>query len=167
MNCAEMPCAIARRDWRCELSLRSYIGAIDQGTTSTRFMVFDKGGRVVAVAQHEHEQIFPRPGWVEHDALEILRRTREVISEALAQRNLHAEDLAGIGITNQRETAVVWDRKSGEPIANAMVWQDTRVSEEVARFAAEGGQDRFRKKTGLPLSTYFSEIGRASCRERV
>lgn len=140
------------------MSLRSYVGAIDQGTTSTRFMVFDKGGRVVAVAQHEHEQIFPRAGWVEHDALEILRRTREVISEALAQRNLHAEDLAAIGITNQRETVVVWDRKTGEPIANAIVWQDTRVSEEVARFASDGGQDRFRAQTGLPLSTYFSAL---------
>ena len=138
--------------------MKSYIGAIDQGTTSTRFMVFDKAARVVALAQKEHEQIFPRPGWVEHDALEILRRTREVIAEALAQRNLRAEDLAAIGITNQRETAVVWDRKTGEPIANAIVWQDTRVSEEVARFAADGGQDRFRAQTGLPLSTYFSAL---------
>jgi glycerol kinase len=138
--------------------LKSYIGAIDQGTTSTRFMVFDKAARVVALAQKEHEQIFPRPGWVEHDALEILRRTREVIAEALAQSNLRAEDLAAIGITNQRETAVVWDRHTGEPIANAIVWQDTRVSEDVARFAAEGGQDRFRAQTGLPLSTYFSAL---------
>jgi glycerol kinase len=138
--------------------LKSYIGAIDQGTTSTRFMVFDKAARVVALTQKEHEQIFPRPGWVEHDALEILRRTREVIAEALAQRNLRAEDLAAIGMTNQRETAVVWDRKTGEPIANAIVWQDTRVSEDVARFAAEGGQDRFRAQTGLPLSTYFSGL---------
>jgi glycerol kinase len=138
--------------------LKSYIGAIDQGTTSTRFMVFDKAARVVALAQKEHEQVFPRPGWVEHDALEILRRTREVIAQALAQRDLRAEDLAAIGITNQRETAVVWDRKTGEPIANAIVWQDTRVSEDVARFAAEGGQDRFRAQTGLPLSTYFSAL---------
>jgi glycerol kinase len=138
--------------------LKSYVGAIDQGTTSTRFMVFDKAARVVALAQKEHEQIFPRPGWVEHDALEILRRTREVIFEALAQRSLGAEDLAAIGITNQRETAVVWDRHTGEPIANAIVWQDTRVSEDVARFAADGGQDRFRAQTGLPLSTYFSAL---------
>ena len=121
-------------------------------------MVFDKAARVVALAQKEHEQIFPCPGWVEHDALEILRRTREVIAEALAQRNLRAEDLAAIGITNQRETTVVWDRHTGEPIANAVVWQDTRVSEDVARFAAEGGQDRFRAQTGLPLSTYFSAL---------
>jgi glycerol kinase len=138
--------------------LKSYIGAIDQGTTSTRFMVFDRSARVVALAQKEHEQIFPRPGWVEHDALEILRRTREVIAEALAQRDLSAEDLAAIGITNQRETAVVWDRKTGEPITNAIVWQDTRVSEDVTRFAVEGGQDRFRAQTGLPLSTYFSAL---------
>ena len=138
--------------------MKSYIGAIDQGTTSTRFMVFDKAARVVALAQKEHEQIFPRPGWVEHDALEILRRTHEVIGEALAQRNLRAEDLAAIGITNQRETAIVWDRRTGEPIANAIVWQDTRVSEDVARFAANGGQDRFRAQTGLPLSTYFSGL---------
>ena len=150
--------------------MKSYIGAIDQGTTSTRFMVFDKAARVVALAQKEHEQIFPRPGWVEHDALEILRRTREVIAEALAQRNLRAEDLAAIGITNQRETAVVWDRQTGEPIANAIVWQDTRVSEDVARFAAEGGQDRFRAQTGLPLSTYFSalkiQLDTGECRRR-
>jgi len=138
--------------------LKSYIGAIDQGTSSTRFMVFDKSARVVALAQAEHEQIFPRPGWVEHDVLEILRRTREVIAEGLAQRGLQAGDLAAIGITNQRETAVVWDRKTGEPVANAIVWQDTRVSDDVARFAAHGGQDRFRAQTGLPLSTYFSAL---------
>ncbi|HEY2351688.1 MAG TPA: glycerol kinase GlpK [Candidatus Acidoferrum sp.] len=138
--------------------MRGYVGAIDQGTTSTRFMVFDKTARVVALAQKEHEQIFPRPGWVEHDPQEILRRTREVIAEALAQRNLGPEDLAAIGITNQRETVVVWDRKTGEPVANAIVWQDTRVSEDVARFAANGGQDRFRAQTGLPLSTYFSAL---------
>jgi glycerol kinase len=138
--------------------LKSYIGAIDQGTTSTRFMVFDKTARVVARAQKEHEQIFPRAGWVEHDPREILRRTREVMEEALAQRGLRAEDLAAIGITNQRETVVLWDRKTGEPIANALVWQDTRVSEDVSRFAAQGGQDRFRAQTGLPLSTYFSAL---------
>ena len=107
--------------------MKSYIGAIDQGTTSTRFMVFDKAARVVAVAQKEHEQIFPRPGWVEHDALEIMRRTEEVIVEALDQRGLRPSDLAAIGITNQRETAVVWERRTGQPIANAIVWQDTRV----------------------------------------
>src|SRR5882757_6530198 len=109
VNCAEMPLATSgsRQLTRNEGRLRHYIGAIDQGTTSTRFMVFDKAARVVAQAQKEHEQIFPRAGWVEHDALEILRRTREVIGEALAQRNLRAADLAAIGITNQRETTVV------------------------------------------------------------
>jgi len=138
--------------------LRDYIGAIDQGTTSTRFMVFDRSGRVVAVSQKEHEQIYPKPGWVEHDALEILRRTQEVIEEALLQRGLRASDLAGIGITNQRETTVVWERKTGKPIANAIVWQDTRVAEDVGRFSDDGGQDRFRAETGLPLSTYFSSL---------
>jgi glycerol kinase len=138
--------------------VKSYIGAIDQGTTSTRFMVFDKTGRIVSVAQKEHQQIFPRPGWVEHDALEILRRTEEVIGEALEKRGLRPADLAAIGITNQRETTVVWERKTGKPIANAIVWQDTRVADEVAHFAKEGGQDRFRAQTGLPLSTYFSGL---------
>jgi glycerol kinase len=138
--------------------VKSYIGAIDQGTTSTRFMVFDHAARIVAVAQKEHEQIFPKPGWVEHDALEILRRTQQVIGEALEQRGLRPTDLAAIGITNQRETTVVWERSTGKPIANAIVWQDTRVAEEVARFASDGGQDRFRAQTGLPLSTYFSGL---------
>ena len=121
-------------------------------------MVFDKAARVVSVAQKEHEQIYPQPGWVEHDALEILRRTEEVIGEALESRGLRAADLAAIGITNQRETTVVWERKTGRPIANAIVWQDTRVSDEVGRYAANGGQNRFRVKTGLPLSTYFSSL---------
>src|SRR5436190_20587969 len=121
-------------------------------------MVFDQAGRVVAVSQKEHEQIYPKPGWVEHDAQEILRRTEEVVAEALSQRGLRASDLAAIGITNQRETTVVWERKTGKPISNAIVWQDTRVSDDVAAFAKEGGQDRFRAQTGLPLSTYFSGL---------
>ena len=121
-------------------------------------MVFDRDARVVAVAQKEHEQIYPRPGWVEHDPREILRRTTEVIGEALEQRRLHTSDLAAIGITNQRETTVVWDRRTGGPIANAIVWQDTRVAEDVGHFAENGGQDRFRPQTGLPLSTYFSSL---------
>src|SRR6266481_1311445 len=139
-------------------AVKNYIGAIDQGTTSTRFMVFDQSARIAAVAQKEHEQIFPKPGWVEHDPLEIQRRTEEVIAEALEQRGLRAADLAAIGITNQRETTVLWERKTGKPVANAIVWQDTRVAEDVARFACEGGQDRFRPQTGLPLSTYFSSL---------
>ena len=138
--------------------MKNYIGAIDQGTTSTRFMVFDQSARIVAVAQKEHEQIFPKPGWVEHDPLEILRRTEEVIADALEHRGLRAADLAAIGITNQRETTVLWERKTGNPVANAIVWQDTRVGEDVALFASQGGQDRFRPQTGLPLSTYFSSL---------
>lgn len=138
--------------------MKNYVGAIDQGTTSTRFMVFDRGARVVAVAQKEHEQIFPKAGWVEHDALEILRRTQEVIQEGLEQRGLRPSDLAAIGITNQRETTVVWERSSGRPVSNAIVWQDTRVASDVAQFTADGGQDRFRAQTGLPLSTYFSSL---------
>src|SRR5205823_1582787 len=105
----------------------NYVGAIDQGTTSTRFMVFDRSGRIAAVAQKEHEQIYPHPGWVEHDPGEIWRRTREVISDAMEQRALRPGDLAAIGITNQRETSVVWDRRTGLPVYNALVWQDTRV----------------------------------------
>ena len=138
--------------------MKSYIGAIDQGTSSTRFMVFDKEARVVAVAQKEHEQIFPAPGWVEHNPEEILRCTHEVIAAALQQRGLQPTDLAAIGITNQRETTVVWERHTGRPVTNALVWQDTRVGQDVARFAKTGGQDRFRAKTGLPLSTYFSGL---------
>ena len=121
-------------------------------------MVFDQSARIVAVAQKEHEQIYPKPGWVEHDALEIVRRTEEVIAEALQQRGLRASDLAAIGITNQRETTVLWERKTGKPVANAIVWQDTRVGQDVAHFASDGGQDRFRAQTGLPLSTYFSSL---------
>jgi glycerol kinase len=135
-----------------------YIGAIDQGTTSTRFMVFDPGGRAVACAQKEHRQIYPQPGWVEHDPEEIWQRTQEVITEAMQQRGLAPRDLAAIGITNQRETTVVWNRKTGKPVANAIVWQDTRVADAVAEFARQGGQERFRQKTGLPLATYFSSL---------
>ncbi|HEY9141904.1 MAG TPA: glycerol kinase GlpK [Bryobacteraceae bacterium] len=136
--------------------MAKYIAAIDQGTSSTRFMVFDRKGSAVSVAQKEHRQIYPKPGWVEHDPLEIVSRTREVVAEAMERRGLAPGDLAAIGITNQRETTVVWDRKTGEPVYNALVWQDTRVAEMVAELAREGGQDRFRARTGLPLATYFS-----------
>jgi glycerol kinase len=136
----------------------SYLGALDQGTTSTRFMIFDRSGRVVASEQREHQQIYPKPGWVEHDPREIWRRTQEVIAGALQQRVLAPSDLAAIGITNQRETTVVWDRTTGEPVYNAIVWQDTRVADAVAEFARQGGQDRFRSITGLPLTTYFSAL---------
>lgn len=135
-----------------------YIGAIDQGTTSTRFMVFDRRGRIVSVAQKEHEQIYPRAGWVEHDPLEIWRRTLEVIDEAVEARGLRPKDFSCIGITNQRETTVVWNRKTGIPIYNALVWQDTRVADTVSQLAKDGGKDRFRATTGLPLTTYFSGL---------
>jgi glycerol kinase len=138
--------------------MASYIGAIDQGTTSSRFIVFDRSGRIVSSAQREHEQIYPKAGWVEHDSKEIWRRTQEVVQEAMEARGLGPADLAAIGVTNQRETAVVWHRKSGEPIHNAIVWQDTRVAQAVTEFAAHGGQDRYRAKTGLPLATYFSGL---------
>jgi glycerol kinase len=133
-----------------------YVGAIDQGTTSTRFMVFDHAGAVVAIEQREHQQFYPRPGWVEHDPLEILERCREVVRGALAKAGLAAADLAAIGIANQRETTVVWDRRTGQPIHNAIVWQDTRTDEFIAELARDGGQDRFRSRVGLPLATYFS-----------
>jgi glycerol kinase len=139
--------------------MSQYIGAIDQGTTSTRFIVFDRTGRIVSVAQQEHEQIYPRPGWVEHDAGEIWRRTAEVIADALEQRALQASDIAAIGITNQRETTVLWDRHSGEPVHNALVWQDTRTAAMVAEYSSgPAGADRFRPQTGLPLATYFSAL---------
>jgi glycerol kinase len=138
--------------------MSEYIGALDQGTTSTRFMVFDRTGRIVSSAQKEHEQIYPNPGWVEHDPLEIWRRTLEVIDEAVEARGLRAKDLACIGITNQRETTVVWNRHTGAPVYNALVWQDTRVADYVARLTQDGGQNRFQAKTGLPLTTYFSGL---------
>ena len=135
-----------------------YIGAIDQGTTSTRFLVFDRAGSVAASAQKEHEQIYPQPGWVEHDPEEIWFRTQQVVEEAMAQAALKPHDLAAIGITNQRETSVLWNRKTGRPIHNALVWQDMRTGDAVSEFARHGGADRFRAKTGLPLSTYFSSL---------
>lgn len=136
--------------------MAKYVGAIDQGTTSTRFMIFDHSGNVVASHQLEHEQIFPQAGWVEHDAEEIIRRTQQVMDEAMKKANATADDLAAIGITNQRETTVVWDKKTGKPLYNAVVWQDTRTGDIVNRLSADGGADRFREKVGLPISTYFS-----------
>src|ERR1700683_675493 len=138
--------------------MASYIGAIDQGTTSSRFIVFDRSGRIVSIAQREHEQIYPKPGWVEHDPEEIWRRTHGVIQEAMEAGGLRPEDLAAIGITNQRETTVIWHKKSGKPVYNAIVWQDTRVAPAVAEFSALGGQHRYRAKTGLPIATYFSGL---------
>ncbi len=133
-----------------------YVGALDQGTTSTRFVVVDPAGSLVAIAQQEHEQIFPRPGWVEHDGAEIWRNAQAVTGEALGQAGITAADLAAVGITNQRETAIVWDRHTGEPLANAIVWQDTRTDELARSLGGDHGPDRFRATTGLPLATYFS-----------
>ena len=136
--------------------MQKYVGAIDQGTTSTRFIVFDHSGAEVAIEQVEHRQIYPRPGWVEHDPLEILARCREVIRGGLARAGIGAGDLAAVGIANQRETTVVWDRRTGQPVYNAIVWQDTRTDGFIAELARDGGQDRFRSRVGLPLATYFS-----------
>jgi glycerol kinase len=133
-----------------------YAAALDQGTTSSRCMIFDHAGRVVSVAQKEHEQIYPKPGWVEHDAKEIWARCQDVMQEALDAAGASADDIAGLGITNQRETTVVWDRNTGEPVHNAIVWQDTRTDKLVDEYSRDGGQDRFRGQTGLPLATYFS-----------
>ncbi|MGO4573064.1 glycerol kinase GlpK [Microvirga sp. 2TAF3] len=138
--------------------MASYIGAIDQGTTSSRFIVFDRAGAIVSVAQKEHAQIYPQPGHVEHDPLEIWRNTQEVIEQALARKGLSPQDLTAIGITNQRETTLIWDRTTGKPLYNALVWQDTRVDPIVQEFARDGGHDRLRDRTGLPLTSYFSGL---------
>jgi glycerol kinase len=133
-----------------------YILAIDQGTTSSRAIIFDKSGSIIASGQREHSQIFPQAGWVEHDPKEIWDNTREVIGQALSKASLTRHDIAAIGITNQRETAVVWDKKTGIPVYNAIVWQDTRTQPIVDRLAADGGVERFKAQVGLPLATYFS-----------
>jgi glycerol kinase len=138
--------------------MSNYIAAIDQGTTSTRFIVFDAAGKIVACAQKEHRQIYPQPGWVEHNAEEIWTRTQEVIAEPMAESRLKAGDIAAIGITNQRETTVLWNKKTGKPLHNAIVWQDTRVADEVSRLAKELGDSFVRSRTGLPFSTYFSAL---------
>jgi glycerol kinase len=133
-----------------------YILAIDQGTTSTRAIIFDHSGTIVSTGQKEHEQIFPRAGWVEHDPLEIWTNTREVIGQALSRADITRHNIKAVGITNQRETAVVWDRTTGKPVYNAIVWQDTRTQSIVDRLAADGGVERFKPIVGLPLATYFS-----------
>jgi glycerol kinase len=135
-----------------------FVGAIDQGTTSSRFIVFDRAGNSVAMAQREHRQIYRQPGWVEHDPMEIYDNTAAVIEEALRSADLKPRDLAAVGITNQRETTVLWNRETGKPVHPAIVWQDTRVDPMVAELARDGGQDRFRAKTGLPLASYFSAL---------
>jgi glycerol kinase len=136
--------------------MAKYAAAVDQGTTSTRFMIFDHAGKVVGVDQKEHEQIYPKPGWVEHNPMEIWDRTQEVIAGALKKSNVDPKDIAAVGVTNQRETTVVWEKATGKPIYNAIVWQDTRTDTICNELAKDGGQDRFRPKVGLPLATYFS-----------
>jgi glycerol kinase len=135
-----------------------YIGSIDQGTTSSRFIIFNKAGEIISVGQKEHQQIYPQAGWVEHNPDEIWKNTQEVIGLALGKANLSAKDIAAVGITNQRETTVVWNKHTGKPYYNAIVWQDTRVGSELAELAKDGGMDRFRAKTGLPLAAYFSGL---------
>ncbi len=136
--------------------MEEYVAALDQGTTSTRFMIFDRAGRLIAADQREHQQIMPRPGWVEHDPMEVLERTREVMAAALSKAALSPAQIAAVGLTNQRETTVVWDKVTGQPIHNAIVWQDTRTADICRELAGDGGIDRFREMTGLPLATYFS-----------
>jgi len=136
--------------------MAEYAGALDQGTTSTRFMIFDHSGKVVGIDQKEHEQIYPKPGLVEHDPMEIWQRSEDVITGGLKKAKIQASDLAAVGVTNQRETTVVWEKSSGKPVYNAIVWQDTRTDKICNDLAKDGGQDRFRSKVGLPLATYFS-----------
>jgi len=136
--------------------MAKYSAAVDQGTTSTRCMIFDHSGGVVAIDQMEHEQIYPKPGWVEHDPMEIWARTQDVVKNAVAKAGAKPGDIAAVGVTNQRETTVVWNPKTGEPYFNAIVWQDTRTDKICNMLAEDGGQDRFRPKVGLPLATYFS-----------
>ncbi len=135
---------------------KKYAAAVDQGTTSTRFMIFDHGGNVVGIDQMEHEQIYPQAGWVEHDPMEIWARTQDVIKGGLQKAGVSADEIAAIGVTNQRETTIVWDKNTGKPYYNAIVWQDTRTDRICNELAKDGGQDRFRPKVGLPLATYFS-----------
>jgi glycerol kinase len=136
--------------------MAQYVVAIDQGTTSTRCIMFDHAGQMIAQDQREHRQIYPKPGWVEHDPHEIWQRTEEVVAGALGKASITKNDLAAVGITNQRETTILWDRRTGKPLYNAIVWQDTRTDTIIRNLAREGGQDRFRAKTGLPLATYFA-----------
>ena len=144
-----------------------YVGSIDQGTTSTRFIIFDRQGNIVASEQKEHAQLCPKPGWVEHDPTEIWSSTKSVILRAMGKARISPRDLSSIGLTNQRETTLIWDRATGVPLHNALVWQDTRTDRLVAHFAKDGGQDRLRAKTGLPLATYFSGLKLAWLLENV
>lgn len=135
-----------------------FIGSIDQGTTSSRFIIFDHQGNIIAMDQREHRQIYPKAGWVEHDAQEIWQNTQKTVAGALEKANIDASDIAAVGITNQRETTLLWDRKTGEPLHNALVWMDTRTDRLVEQFSKDEGPDRLRNTTGLPISTYFSGL---------
>ncbi|MEM8861408.1 MAG: FGGY family carbohydrate kinase, partial [Chloroflexota bacterium] len=138
--------------------MTKYVASIDQGTTSTRCMIFNHAGQPVGVHQLEHDQIMPQPGWVEHDPMQIWERTQQVIKGALENAYITAKDIVSVGITNQRETTVIWDKTTGKPLHNAVVWMDTRNASIVADLAKDGGQDRFRPRVGLPLATYFSGL---------
>src|SRR5699024_1341583 len=135
---------------------QQFILSIDQGTTSTRASVFDHAGQIVSSGQKEHEQIFSKSGWVEHDALEIWRNPRSVVGEALTGADINRHQLAGVGITTQPETTVVWDKNTGEPVHNAIVWQDTRTQKICDALAGDEGADKYKERVGLPLATYFS-----------
>lgn len=136
--------------------MTQYVGAIDQGTTGTRFMVFDHAGQVVANAYEKHEQIYPNPGWVEHDPLEIWENTKQVVLDGLEDAGLEASQLEALGITNQRETTIVWDRETGRPVHNALVWQDRRTTDRVEEIQEAGKVEEIREKTGLECDAYFS-----------
>ncbi|MEG4331079.1 glycerol kinase GlpK [Microcoleus sp. AT9_A2] len=136
--------------------VKKYVAAIDQGTTSTRFIIFDRLGQIICSNQQEHQQIYPQPGWVEHNPDEIWQRTQSVIKNAFEIGNIEPTDIAALGITNQRETTIIWDRKTGKSYGNAIVWQDTRTHQICEKLAEVEGKDRFQKRCGLPLATYFS-----------
>jgi glycerol kinase len=142
---------------------KKYAAAVDQGTTGTRFMVFDHGGQVVDWKYLEHEQIYPQAGWVEHDPMEIWARTQDVINVVLENGKVAADEIASIGVTNQRETTIIWNPKTGEPYYNAVVWQDTRTKDICDMLSEDGGQDRFRPQVGLPLATYFPAPRSSGC----
>ena len=137
------------------MTQENYVLAIDQGTTSSRAIIFDHSGRIVATGQREHEQIFPRAGWVEHDPMEIWESVREVVAQALSKASVNRDQIAAVGITNQRETTVVWNKETGEPVYNAIVWQDTRTQKIIEELGGDAGQDKYKDRVGLPLATYF------------
>ena len=135
---------------------KKYVAAIDQGTTSTRCMIFDKEGNPVSSSQMEHEQIYPQPGWVEHDPMEIWSRTQDVIRGALEKGNIDPNEIAAVGVTNQRETTIVWDKDTGKPVYNAIVWQCMRTQDFCLEWEKESGANEWvNRKTGLVISTYF------------